>query len=62
MTPFRRAIVIVLDGAGIGALPDAAQYGDQGSDTLGHVAERIPLSVPMLRALGLDRIVMLGGT
>src|SRR5438045_9712728 len=61
LTTFKRAIVIVLDGAGIGELPDAAQYGDEGSDTLGHVAQRVPLSVPTLRALGLDRIVGLGG-
>jgi phosphopentomutase len=59
--PFKRAIVIVLDGAGIGESPDAAQYGDEGSDTLGHVATRVPLNVPTLRALGLDRVVALGG-
>jgi phosphopentomutase len=58
---FKRAIVIVLDGVGVGELPDAAQYGDEGSDTLGHIARRIPLGVPTLRALGLDRVVMLGG-
>ena len=58
---FKRAIVIVLDGVGIGELPDAAQYGDQGSDTLGHVAARVPLSVPTLCALGLGRVAMLGG-
>ena len=58
---FKRAIVIVLDGVGIGELPDAAQYGDEGSDTLGHVARRVPLSIPTLRALGLDQIVILGG-
>jgi phosphopentomutase len=58
---FKRAIVIVLDGVGIGELPDAAQYGDEGSDTLGHIARQIPLGVPTLRGLGLDRVVMLGG-
>ncbi len=58
---FKRAIVIVLDGVGIGELPDAAQYGDEGSDTLGHVAARVPLSVPTLRALGLGRVAMLSG-
>jgi phosphopentomutase len=61
-TPFKRAIVIVLDGVGIGELPDAAQYGDEGSDTLGHIAREVPLGVPTLRRLGLDRVVMLGGT
>jgi phosphopentomutase len=58
---FKRAIVIVLDGVGIGPLPDAAQYGDDGCDTLGHVATRVPLSVPTLRALGLGRVATLGG-
>jgi phosphopentomutase len=58
---FKRAIVIVLDGAGIGELPDAAQYGDEGSDTLGHVAQRVPFLVPTLRGLGLDRLVRSGG-
>ena len=56
-----RAIVIVLDGAGIGALPDAAQYGDAGSNTVGHVASQVPLEVPTLRALGLGRVVEIGG-
>ena len=58
---FKRSIVIVLDGVGIGELPDAAQYGDQGSDTLGHIAQRVPLGLPALRALGLGAVVMLGG-
>ena len=51
----------MLDGVGIGELPDAAQYGDRGSDTLGHIASRVPLRVPTLRALGLDRVAALGG-
>ena len=53
MPPFPRVIVIVLDGAGCGELPDAAAYGDEGSDTLGNVARRVGLRVPNLRALGL---------
>jgi phosphopentomutase len=57
-----RAIVIVLDGVGIGGLPDAADYGDEGSNTLGNIARRIPLEVPTLRALGLERLVNLGGS
>ena len=61
MPPFTRVIVIVLDGAGIGALPDAGVYGDAGSNTLGNVAAHVPLKVPVLRSLGLDRIVALGG-
>jgi phosphopentomutase len=59
--PFRRAIVIVMDSVGIGELPDAAAYGDQGSNTLGHIAERVPLAVPALRSLGLDRVASIGG-
>ena len=35
--PFRRAIVVVCDGLGVGEAPDAAAFGDEGSDTLGHV-------------------------
>lgn len=54
--PIGRAIVIVLDSLGIGELPDAGAYGDEGSDTLGHIAARVPLKVPALRALGLGRI------
>jgi phosphopentomutase len=52
--------VIVLDSVGIGALPDAASYGDEGSDTLGHIASAVPLAVPTLRALGLGRVAALG--
>jgi phosphopentomutase len=59
---FQRAIVIVLDGVGIGELPDAAQYGDQDSDTLGHIASRAPLDIPTLRAFGLGQIAKLGGS
>jgi phosphopentomutase len=59
-SPFTRAIVIVLDSVGIGELPDAAAYGDQGSNTLGNIARRVPLRVPTLRSLGLGRLVALG--
>jgi phosphopentomutase len=51
-----RVILIVLDSVGIGELPDAASYGDEGSDTLGNLARVVPLSVPALRRLGLRRI------
>ena len=59
MARFTRAIVIVLDSVGVGELPDAAAYGDQGSNTLGNIAKRVPLHIPTLRALGLERIVRL---
>jgi phosphopentomutase len=54
---FRRAIVIVMDSVGIGELPDASTYGDEGSNTLGNIAKQVALNVPTLRALGLDRLV-----
>jgi len=50
----RRAALIVLDGVGCGAAPDAAAYGDEGSDTLGNVARAVGgLALPRLEALGL---------
>jgi phosphopentomutase len=50
----RRAALIVLDGVGCGAAPDAAAYGDAGSDTLGNVARAVGgLRLPRLEALGL---------
>src|SRR5262245_28156898 len=58
---FKRAIVIVMDSVGIGELPDAGAYGDQGSNTVGNIARQVPLRVPTLRLLGLDRLVALGG-
>jgi phosphopentomutase len=61
LIPFTRSIVIVLDSVGIGELPDADTYGDRGSNTLGNIARQVPLRVPTLRALGLDRLVDLGG-
>jgi phosphopentomutase len=53
---FRRVILIVLDSVGIGEMPDAAAYGDAGSDTLGHIALSRPLNLPNFRALGLANI------
>jgi phosphopentomutase len=58
----RRAFVVVLDACGVGALPDAADYGDAGTNTLGHLAERLGgLRVPTLAALGLGSIIELPG-
>ncbi len=45
---------------GCGELPDAASYGDEGSDTLGNIARHVPLQLPRLRALGLDRVSAIG--
>src|SRR5262245_44233482 len=41
-----------MDSVGIGELPDAAAYGDRGSDTIGNIAKRVGLALPTLRALG----------
>jgi phosphopentomutase len=57
-----RACVIVLDAVGAGALPDAAAYGDEGSDTLGNVARAVGgLDLPNMEALGLGNIEPLEG-
>ncbi len=54
---FKRAIWIILDSVGIGAMPDAEKFGDVGADTLGHVnAHRGRLNVPNLEKLGLFSI------
>jgi phosphopentomutase len=58
----RRAAVIVMDACGVGALPDAADYGDEGTNTLGHLAERAGgLDLPVLGSLGLGSILPLQG-
>jgi len=50
-----------MDSVGIGELPDAAAYGDQGSDTVGNIARRVPLHLPTLRSLGFARVAHLDG-
>jgi phosphopentomutase len=59
MGPWQRIIWVVLDSVGIGELPDAAEYGDVGRNTLGHIAESRPLQVPNLVRLGLPNIAPL---
>ena len=63
---FQRVVWIVLDSVGIGEMPDAAAYGDKGSDTLGNLAKAAlargkPLNLPNLRRLGLANIKPLAG-
>ncbi|HUE90202.1 MAG TPA: phosphopentomutase [Vicinamibacterales bacterium] len=58
---FQRAIVIVMDSVGIGELPDAHVYGDEGSNTLGNIARQVPLTIPTLASFGLSRVVDLAG-
>ena len=58
----RRACVIVLDAVGAGALPDADQYGDEGSNTLANVAKAVGgLDLPNMEALGLGNVEPLEG-
>jgi phosphopentomutase len=59
MGKFERVIWIVLDSVGIGALPDADEYGDVGRNTLGHIAESRRLHIPNLARLGLGSIAPL---
>ena len=59
MSEFERIFWIVLDSVGIGELPDAADYGDVGRNTLGHIAESRPLEIPHLVELGLANIAPL---
>ncbi|HEV7500482.1 MAG TPA: phosphopentomutase, partial [Vicinamibacteria bacterium] len=56
MGPFGRAIVFVCDGLGVGEAPDASSFGDEGSDTLGHVLASRDVRIPHLTALGLGNL------
>lgn len=57
MKRYKRVFLIVLDSLGIGAMPDAAKYGDAGANTLGHIWEqRKNLNIPNLRRLGLGNL------
>lgn len=59
--PFNRITLIVLDGAGIGEMPDAEAWGDKGSDTFGHILESRPVHLPNLQRYGLGNIRPLKG-
>ena len=57
-----RVFLIILDGVGIGELPDAAEYGDRGANTLLHVAEFVGrLRVPVMESLGLGNLLPMPG-
>jgi phosphopentomutase len=58
---FERICLVVLDSAGIGAMPDAAEWGDAGADTLGHIAAFRDVNLPNLQSLGLGNIRPLNG-
>lgn len=53
---FNRVVLIVLDGAGIGAMPDAPEWGDAGSDTFGHILESREVHLPNLQRYGLGNV------
>jgi phosphopentomutase len=53
---FNRVVLIVLDSVGIGEMPDAADYGDKGADTLGHALGSREVAIPNMRAMGLANI------
>jgi phosphopentomutase len=59
--PFNRVTLIVLDGAGIGEMPDAEAWGDKGSDTFGHILESRSVHLPNLQRYGLGNIRSLKG-
>ena len=56
MSAFNRIVLVVLDGAGIGAMPDAPDWGDAGSDTFGHIMESRSVRLPNLQRYGLGNI------
>ncbi len=56
---FNRVVLVVLDSVGIGEMPDAAEYGDAGSHTLGHTLGSRQVEIPNLRAMGLANITRL---
>lgn len=58
---FKRVHLVVLDSVGIGEAPDAKEFGDEGANTLGHIAEVAGLSVPNMQKLGLGNIAPLKG-
>jgi phosphopentomutase len=59
---FKRIFIIVMDSVGIGEAPDAEAFGDKGSDTLGHIAEKMNgLHMPNMAKLGLSNIRQLNG-
>jgi phosphopentomutase len=62
MQNINRVIVIVLDSVGVGAMPDAADFGDEGANTLAHVAEHTGgLNLPHMQKMGLGNIIPVKG-
>lgn len=62
MSRYKRIFLIVLDSFGAGAMEDAGDYGDEGADTMGHIAAAVPdLTLPNLQRLGLANLRELSG-
>ncbi len=61
MGKYKRVFIVVIDSLGIGSMPDADSFGDNGADTLGHIAETAGLRIPNLRRLGLANLRPLKG-
>lgn len=54
---YKRIFVVVIDSLGVGALPDAADYGDVGTDTLGHISQKVyKLNIPNMQRLGIANL------
>lgn len=56
MGKYKRVFIVVIDSLGIGSMTDADSFGDNGADTLGHIAETAGLRIPNLRRLGLANL------
>ena len=57
MKKFKRIFTIVIDSFGAGAMPDAAEYGDAGTDTMGHISENVDeFKIPNLQKLGIANL------
>jgi phosphopentomutase len=57
MSKYKRIFTIVIDSLGVGAMQDAAQYGDLGTDTLGHISQNVDeFNIPNLQRLGMANL------
>lgn len=61
MKKYKRVFLIVMDSLGIGAEPDAAKYGDAGSDTFGHISQHYQLHIPNMQKIGIANLHSLTG-
>ena len=57
MKKYKRIFTIVIDSFGAGEMPDAAQYGDEGTDTMGHISQNVDeFTIPNLQKLGIANL------